>query len=300
VDPPTTQGAKPLPLAGMDVAFFPMLDGTRTVFRVKMAPGKYYHLVYTWGWRMHAPRAQVMEDANTMVGTMTVQEWEVSVFGPSPRSSEAAKLHAIAQIGDLAPSKRMWKALREARLAAERDDLRRLRAAAKEGRAAFEDWMDRTRLPRDVPLDKTTDMTLFYADNTIYGEFADGNYRSFPKWETRGTRYTARLYNGDYFAHGYMVVDFGGARGWENQFKSSVKDAGSGCWFTFGRNYWWPAFPNMVPVPPATPATSASPASLDHLGTAKVDITFNWDPARRLRFYQFDPSHHDVAIFSVH
>ena len=36
------------------------------------------------------------------------------------------------------------------------------------------------------------------------------------------------------------------------------------------------------------------------LGLAKVDVTFNWDPARRLRFYQFDPTHHDVAIFSVH
>jgi hypothetical protein len=32
----------------------------------------------------------------------------------------------------------------------------------------------------------------------------------------------------------------------------------------------------------------------------KVDVTFNWDPSRRLRFYQFDPIHHDVAIFSVH
>ncbi|MBV8199237.1 MAG: hypothetical protein JOZ15_01305 [Acidobacteria bacterium] len=188
----------------------------------------------------------------------------------------------------------MWKALREARIAAERGDLRRLDALAGEGRAAFEDWMDRTRLPRDVKLDKTTDMTLFYADNTIYGEFADGNYRSFPQWQTRGMRYTARLYNGDYFPHGYMVVDFGGARGWENQFKSSVKDAGSGCWFTFGRNYWWPVFPTMVSVPAATPTRP------DQFGTAKVDITFNWDPARRLRFYQFDPSHHDVAIFSVH
>ncbi len=29
-------------------------------------------------------------------------------------------------------------------------------------------------------------------------------------------------------------------------------------------------------------------------------MTFNFDPSRRLRFYQFDPLHHDVAIFSVH
>ena len=295
-DPPAQAGGKPAPLAGMDVTFFPMLDGTRTVFRVKMAPGKYYHLVYTWGWRWHAPRAQVMDDANTVVGTQTLVEWEVSVFGTSPRSSEQAKLSAIGKIGDLAPSKRMWKALREARSAAERGELRRLDALGREGRAAFEDWQDRTRLPRGVKLDKSTDMTLFYVDNTIYGEFADGNLRVFPRWETRGTRYTATLYNGDYFPHGYMIVDFGGARGWENQFKSSVKDAGSGCWFTFGRNYWWPAFSTMISVPQAV-ENGPVPGLL---GVAKVDITFNWDPARRLRFYQFDPTHHDVAIFSVH
>jgi cytochrome oxidase Cu insertion factor (SCO1/SenC/PrrC family) len=295
-DPPAQAGGKPAPLAGMDVAFFPMLDGTRTVFRVKMAPGKYYHLVYTWGWRWHPPRAQVMDDANTVVGSQNLVQWEVSVFGKSPRSSEAAKLYAIGKIGDLAPSKRMWKALREAQTAAERGDFRRLGALGKEGRSAFEDWQDRTRLPRGVALDKATDMTLFYADNTIYGEFADGNLRIFPQWQTRHTRYTATLYNADYFPHGYMIVDFGGARGWENQFKSSVKDAGSGCWFTFGRNYWWPAFSTMVSVPQAV-EQSHDP---DHLGMAKVDVTFNWDPARRLRFYQFDPTHHDVAIFSVH
>jgi hypothetical protein len=32
----------------------------------------------------------------------------------------------------------------------------------------------------------------------------------------------------------------------------------------------------------------------------KVQITYNYEPSRRLRFYQFDPLHHDVAIFSVH
>jgi hypothetical protein len=31
-----------------------------------------------------------------------------------------------------------------------------------------------------------------------------------------------------------------------------------------------------------------------------VRIQFNYDPSRRLRFYQFDPVHHNVAIFSVH
>ncbi len=48
----------------MDQTFFPMEDGTRTVFKIKMAPAPDYNLVYTWGWRMHPPRAQVMENAN--------------------------------------------------------------------------------------------------------------------------------------------------------------------------------------------------------------------------------------------
>ncbi len=32
----------------------------------------------------------------------------------------------------------------------------------------------------------------------------------------------------------------------------------------------------------------------------KVHIQMNFDPSRRLRVYQFDPLHHDVAIFSIH
>jgi hypothetical protein len=32
----------------------------------------------------------------------------------------------------------------------------------------------------------------------------------------------------------------------------------------------------------------------------KFDIDYNFEPSRRLRFYQFDPLHHDVAIFSIH
>jgi hypothetical protein len=31
-----------------------------------------------------------------------------------------------------------------------------------------------------------------------------------------------------------------------------------------------------------------------------MEIELNYDPSRRLRFYQFDPFHHDVAIYSVH
>ena len=32
----------------------------------------------------------------------------------------------------------------------------------------------------------------------------------------------------------------------------------------------------------------------------KVQIEFKYEPSRRLRFYQFDPFHHDVAIYSIH
>ncbi len=36
------------------------------------------------------------------------------------------------------------------------------------------------------------------------------------------------------------------------------------------------------------------------LSRHKVFITFNFEPSRRLRFYQFDPMHHDVAVYSLH
>jgi hypothetical protein len=47
-----------MPLADMDTTSFPMHDGTRTAFRVKMAPGKYFNLIYTPGMaRPSAARA---------------------------------------------------------------------------------------------------------------------------------------------------------------------------------------------------------------------------------------------------
>lgn len=286
-----------LPLAGMDMTFFPMRDGTRTVFRIKMAPGKYFNLVYTWGWRMHPPRAQAVENLISATGK-NLLVWETKVFGTAPRSSEEAKQHAIAQIGDLAPSKRMWTALRQARDALARDDVEGLKAAGKEGHLAFGDWLDRTRLPSGVRIDQDADMTLLYADGTLYGELTDGR-KVFSRWQKRGERLKVTIYNADYYVHGYALVDFGGARGWENQFKSSVKVGGSGCWFTFGRGYWWPVIrpTDNVTVPVASRPTSATPSTP---GVHKVDITFNFDPSRRLRLYQFDPMHHDVDIFSVH
>lgn len=288
------RGQPPKPHIGMDQSFFPMPEGTQTVFKIKMTPGKYYNLTYTWGWRMHPPRVQVSENATKTLGGKTLVEWETAVFGKAPRSSEAARLAAIAMIGDLAPAKRMWTALRDAKQAADQKDFARVKASIEEAQLAFYDWRERTRLPTGVEVDKTSDLTLLYVNNTIYGEFTDGGLLNFPRWQERGAILKVTLYNGDYFDHGYQNVDFGGARGWENQFKSSVKVAGSGCWFTFGRVYWWMNLNPMVTVPAATKEQPVKP------GVHKVQITYNYEPSRRLRFYQFDPTHHDVAVFSVH
>jgi len=301
--------AMPTPYGvAMDQSFFPIEDGTRTVFRIKMAPARFYNLTYTWGWRVHPPRAQVIENANkrACVATSpagapcpTLVDWEVNVFGAHPRASEEAKLAAIAKIGDLDPAKRMWRALRAARDAAAKKDWLRVAALAADGHDAFLDWRNRTELPHGVKPDPDSDLTLLYVNNTLYGQFFDGGVFNFPRWEERGTTLKVTVYNGDYFEHGYQNVDFGGARGWENQFKSSVKVGGSGCWFTFGRAYWWMNLPgpNVFTIPPATPGTAGKP---DTLGMHKFVITYNYDPSRRLRFYQFDPLHHDVAIYSVH
>jgi len=321
-DPALTAPKPPLPNVGMDQSFFPMEEGTRTVFRIKMAPGKYYNLTYTWGWRMHPPRVQVSENAHKKVTaggvTRTLVEWEQSVFCPpenqqcSPSSSEELKLKAIAKIGDMSPAKRMWQALRDARDAQGTGDYRRVGLILDEARAAFADWRDRTRLPQTgkykdlVRADPDSDLTMLYVNNTIYAEFADRNSNlaasvrtDFPKWKLRGTTLKVTLYNGDYFDHGYQNVDFGGARGWENQFKSSVKVGGSGCWFTFGRDHWWMNVPNQPSgdLGVVVPAASRAPYKP---GLHKVQIVFNFEPSRRLRFYQFDPLHHDVAVFSVH
>ncbi len=294
------------PWVAMDQTFFPMQDGTRTIFKVKMAPVQNYNLVYTWGWRMHPPRAQVMENATKVVKAAqdpcnssgqviqkTVYEWETSVFGTDPRGSEENKLKAIGMIGDRAPEKQMWNALRTARTAAEQGKWDAVREQAGKARRAYFDWLDRTQLPGDLEPDPDSDITLLYVNNTIYGEFTAGTTVNLPPYQTRG--YTARitLLNGDNFEHGYQNVDFGGGRGWENQFKSSVKVAGSGCWFTFGRVYWSMLVP-PAQVPLLAPAQGMTPS------TQKLTMTFNFDPSRRLRFYQFDPLHHDVAIFSVH
>jgi hypothetical protein len=320
----------PKPHIGMDQSFFPMDDGTRTVFKIKMAPAVYLNLIYTWGWRNHPPRIQVIEGAIDPISYggkphpacpdqydgMTRPEIERAVFCPpdqpdctsvrcaagapryeggEPTPCERRKLYAIGRIGDLSPAKRMWRALGRAREAAARGDERAVaRIVRREAVPAFRDWQDRTRLPAGVEADPEADITILYVNNTIYGELTDGAIVRWNVWEERPETLRVTAYNGDTFPHAYNVADFGGNRGWENQFKSSVKVAGSGCWFTFGRAHWWlPAGgPNGYLCVP--PTGEAAP------GKHRFAITFNFEPSRRLRFYQFDPFHHDVAIFSVH
>ena len=298
-------GEIPSPLVlhvGMDQTFFPMEDGTRTVFEIAMTKGKYFNLSYHWGWRVHPPRVQVIENARKIAGGIPLPQHEINVFGEAPRSSEQAKLAAISQIGSLSPAKRMWTALREMRDG--NYGRYRLGQLLRELRASFFDWSDRTSLPRGVELDEDSDVTLFYVNNTIYGQTPgriDDSQPTFPDWQTRGQEFRVHLINGDYFPHGYVLADFGGSRGWENTFQSTQAIGGAGQWFTFGRFHPWmhAGGPNgSIICPPATP--SDDPNEPDVLGEHQVNIQLNYEPSRRLRIYQFDPLHHDVAIWSIH
>ncbi len=291
-DPALSAPNPPMPHVAMDQTFFPMDSGTRNIFKIKMSKGKYYNLTYTWGWRVHPPRVQVSENALKTAGGITLPQHEINVFGPAPSSSEEAKLAAIAMIGDLSPAKRMWRAFR----AAENKRPWRVILNMVKAYAAFDDWFDRTELPFGVRVDRNTDLTLFYVNNTIYGELSNGRtINRWLEWTTRPATLKISLLNGDNFPHGYVNVDFGGSRGWENQFSSTVPLLGSGCWFSFGRVHWWvnaggPWGPIIVP-----PAESTF-----RPGKHKVELTVNFEPSRRLRLYQFDPLHHDVAVYSIH
>lgn len=291
------------PHVSLEQTFHPMQEGQRHTFQIKMSLGKYYNLTYTWGWRFHPPRAQVSENARksstALVDgryvTKKLHHWETSVFGEHPLASEAAQLAAIAKIGELAPEKRLWTALREA-LDGPRE---RWQPLLDEAEAAFADWRDRSHLPRGVKPDPTADATLFYVNNTIYGQTKNSTpgvgFVDFPKWQKRGTHYQVRLLNGDHYEHGYANVDFGGLRGWENQFESTKEQGGAGWRFGFGRHHWWLNAGEMwgpITVPPVD--GDGQP------GSYLVDIELNFDPPQRLRMYQFDPLHHDVGIFSLH
>jgi hypothetical protein len=340
-DPALSPGAMPMPNVAMDQSFFNMEDGTRTVFKIKMAPGKYYNLTYSWGWRAHPPRVQVTENGcktipftpppdplppnyDCTTAPNSLVSWERNVFFNNGKPDKA---YAIGKISKYAPAKQMWIALNEARDSMARKQYARIielfrterDSGGQPGTAwqAWDDWRDRTRLPRGLPkslrdaiaADKESNLSLVYMNNTIYAHFTDGGRMDYPQWTVRPGHLNLALYNLDYFDHGYQNVDFGGTRGWDNQFQSSLKSGGSGCWFTFGRVYWnmnippMPALaknsiPGTVTVKAATPA--ATPDGDDAFGWHKVQITYNYEPSKRLRFYQFDPVHHDVAVFSVH
>lgn len=318
LDPPTGK-----PGIGMDQTFYDMEEGTRTVFRIKMAPAPALNLVYTWGWRMHPPRVQVMENAGKVInygGTVpagcpadyqgkTLPQLEQAVFclpenpgctstrcPPGEPACEKQKLYAISQIGDLAPEKRMWQAVGDARKAADGGDWKAVESIIRDrALPAYFDFLNRNQLPAGVEQDPDSDVTLLFVNNTTYGELTNGAWGRWDAWEQRPKKLKVTVKNGDNFVHSYTIADFGGNRGWENQFKSSVKVAGSGCWFTFGRNWWWiPVGGPLNPYLCVTPTQGLAP------GVHRMEVDLNFDPSRRLRFYQFDPFHHDVAIYSVH
>jgi hypothetical protein len=149
-------------------------------------------------------------------------------------------------------------------------------------------------------------------------------------WHTRGYTYNVKLLNGDNFPHMYVNVDFGGQRGWENLYQftdpTTVIDEetgepliphnrggfeeflasdprvlfnspglGSGCFFTFGRVHYW-----VNAGPPVGAFTMVMPGMNGQLGQLDVSIKLNFEPTMRLRVYQFDPFHHEQAVFSLH
>lgn len=286
----------PVPNVAMDQTFFPIEEGTRTVLRVRMAPPAYFNLTYTWGWRQHPPRVQVMENASKHFppdNPLNLYEQEVDVFGAA---RDVTKIRD--RISDLSPAKRMWMALNDikAQLEGGTPDYSACLVSLKEAWCSFQDWKDRNHLPRDVQVDPDTDLTLLYVNSTIYGQLSDGGWSDFPKWRTRGTQLKVTLINGDYYQRGYLNIDFGGARGWESQFKPTQKLGGSGCQFSFGRFYWSVNLAKPVMLAPATRDAGGKTVPTKH----RVFITYNFEPSRRLRFYQFDPLHHDVAVYSLH
>ncbi len=243
----------------------------------------------------------------------------------------------MLKLGDFSPAKRMWRAFHSMEEQLENSDSNFVDClyAVVDARDAFLDWKDRNHLPSGLQPDPDSDMTLLFVNNTLYGEMREGGLR-FEKWVQRDQQQTdgkpaqlrLTIWNGDYFVHGYANPDFGGLRGWENQFKSTLPLGGQGSLFTFGRVHWrFNAMGGTVGVPPAVKQmlvgeemkdvveADTPPNQLSQLGEPKYDcespdgvrlgvhkcwFRFNYEPSTRLRFYQFDPLHHDVAIYSVH
>jgi hypothetical protein len=341
----------------MDQTFFPMEEALRYEFDIKQVPGRVFNLTYHWGWRQHPPRVQVHENVLVPLGGMPRNFAEIQVFGENPTANEENKLAAIAMIGDLAPAKRMWNAFRAMRDINAQYGARsyRFRRLAKEARAAYFDWLDRTKLPSGVPVDPDSDVTLFYVNNTIYGrvtDFQDDAQAEMKLFKRAGDKVNVKLVNGDYYLHTYVLVDFGGSRGWENTFHNTVPVGGAGPWFTFGRAHFHiQTTSGAIPIPPATPPEPVGPYAYQRnaigleetlemapnhpsasawskisnrqsyyrnrnrgrhnrhhnqsysdmgLGEHKVEVTFTYEPSPRLRMYQFDALHHDIAVWSMH
>lgn len=358
-DDPAEVGGNFIPNISIDQTFFPMEEGLRYKFTIKQFPARFFNLTYHWGWRIHPPRVQATEnllrgftvpDANGNPMNVQRNYFEKIVFGDNPRADENAKRAAISMIGDLAPSKRMWSVL-QALKDSQRNHQRRVRTTAElatEFEESFFDWTDRNKLPRGVPEDPNADVTLVYLNNTFYGHVKGQVNQAqvhLGKFQQRGDKVRIALKNGDYYPHQYTAVDFGGMRGWENQFHNTIPVGGAGPWFTFGRIHWWPhtiGIPTIV-VPAATrpvavdnvayglesyrrtddgsemlprPGKKHFPSNVvgndlpdaltlpnyDSVGISQHDVewTFTFDPQRRLRLYQFDAFHHDVAVWSMH
>jgi hypothetical protein len=266
-DPDVIGFAKPLVM--MDATFYPIVPGTRTTFVVREPPARFFNLIYTWGWRNHPGRVQVMENALKTAMGKTLPQWEIDTFGADPRASDAAKAAAIAMIGDLAPAKRMWTALHTLQTGGFN------RKVMKEYEHAFSQWQQRNHLPDGVTPDPNADFTLFYVNNQIYGQMRDlsrhSHHADLNKWHLRGTTVNVKLINGDYFLHGYVSVDFGGLRGWENTFQNTIPLGGDGAWFTFGRDYWDMNTPSPALVPAAVRAASTSTPALAQQRTARSE-----------------------------
>lgn len=405
-NPPDGSMPRPnIPLVGFDQTFFPMEEGKKYIFEMDMPPHRYWNLTYHWGWRVHPPRIQAAEKALKKPMGRNIVGWEREVFCADgepvkqngnvvdwtcptlPNETEEAKLAAIDMLSDLAPAKRMWKALRaiqsfQGTAVADTPQNGKLRILVAELEASYEDWKDRTKLPRGIEDAEGFDQTLAYVNNVLYGgqnNVINKAELSWSKWETRGETLKTKIYNGDYFPHAYMNVDFGGRRGWENTFQNTIALGDQGPWFTFGRAHWdrnlstglpqmkqdangdpfvLPPGPKPVLVPAATrPKNDLSSPGLDALGMPghaqdvrqlletvgepgqsrnvaalpaatqaamqskwmqhpgnkiavhrnfiglgehNVEITYRFEPSTRLRFYQFDPLHHNEAILSTH
>ncbi|WP_300548215.1 hypothetical protein [Roseovarius sp.] len=355
--PDLTQGgnATPrIPNVGFDQTFFPMEEGLMYTLNMKMPPARFWNLSYHWGWRNHPPRVQVTENVLVPIAGNRRNFAEIGVFGQNPRESEAAKLAAIEMIGDTAPAKRMWRMFRElADMDTNRPDSpsfagqngSAIQAQMAQIREAFYDWGNRNKLPTGYEMGEGYDMTVLFLNNTMYGQLKGHDGEAEVRmtdgvWDKRGDEVKIQLLNGDYYRHAYVLVDFGGLRGWENTFHNTLPVGGAGPLFTFGRNAFWihVAGQGAIPVPPAVRPQQLSPTPLtsplaevigsdqgnhhwtdslysamgstpdamsdyvntDDVGEHSLTVQFTYEPSRRLRMYQFDALHHDTAVWSVH